>query len=122
MFEHIETKFVVLSIFCVVLLLFAVMITVGKSIHEKKPTKAHYVLFMLMIPAIIMPFMDSYYTTKDINENTKMFNEGITMKCYGGFTPYLVSKDKGWTISGESFIKEDFIADMTRCFPPEQNQ
>jgi hypothetical protein len=122
MFEHIETKVVVLSIFCVVLLLFAVMLVLGKSMHEKKPTKVHYFLFVLMIPAAIMPFMDSYYTTKYINNNTKMFNDGVTMKCYGGFTPYLVSKENGWTISGESFTKDDFIADRTRCFLPEQNQ
>jgi len=122
MFEHIGTKVVVLSIFCIVLLLFAVMLGLGKSMHEKKPAKVHYFLFLLMILAAIMPFIDSYYTTKYINENTKMFNDGITMKCYGGFTPYLVSKDNGWTLSGESFIKGDFTTDLTRCFPPEQNQ
>jgi len=122
MFENIETKTVIMSIFLIVLLLFAVMLALGKSMHEKKPTKAHYILFVLMIPAAIMPFIDSYYTTKYINDNTKLFNDGVTMKCYGGFTPYLVSRDNGWTLSGESFVKEDFIADMTRCSPPEYNQ
>lgn len=122
MFDHIETKLVIASLFCIGLLLLAVMLALGKSMHKNKPTKAHYILFALMIPAAIIPFMDSYYTTKYINDNTKLFNEGVTIKCYGGFTPYLVSKENGWSIHAESFVKEEFIADMTRCSPPEQNQ
>jgi len=115
MFDYITTHSIVLSVITFVILLLAIMVVLGKSMHENKPTKVHYFLFLLMIPLVLMPFIDSYSTSESIKENTKYFNDGTTIKCFGGLTPYLVSKDRGWSLDGMSFIKDDFIADATRC-------
>lgn len=120
MFEDIELKLVVVSIVLVVILLLALVAVHVKSKEEPELKVVKYFLIPLMGIAIVMPFYSADTKHNTTLQNTKFYNEGVPMKCFGGFTPYIISKESGWSIRGKSFVKEDFVADMTRCFMLEE--
>lgn len=93
MFEHINTGFIILSSMGAFTLSMVMLLVYGKSLKEKMPTsKVHYFLFLLLAVVVAIPFLGSFETTECIKENTKYFNTAVALKCYGGFTPYIVKK------------------------------
>ena len=64
---------------------------------------------------VTMPFVNGYQNYTTITENIKQFRDAKSLECYSGANSYLVSKQRGWELDGEQFLKGDLLMSVLRC-------
>lgn len=74
--------------------------------------KLFYLIFVL---AMGIPYMIGYQNYHTITKNIKEFRDHKSLECYSGTDSYLVSKQRGWELDGEKFLKEDLLVSVHRC-------
>lgn len=87
----------------------------GKAKSEKRSIKRPYIGFVIMALIVGFLFLDSYTTKKSIDENRALFKEGRELQCSTLTTSYLVSKQGGWKLHGEAFMKDSLLLDVRYC-------
>ncbi len=64
---------------------------------------------------IVLILSDGYTTKNTIDKNIAFFQEGSELKCSTFSTTYLVSRQTGWRLHNEAFIKDSILLDARYC-------
>lgn len=115
MFEYINPGAVIIS--GIVLFLHIGIFTLSLEIKNTKgkAQKSNKFSSFVIIVVLVAPFALSSYTNFTILENIEVFNNSKSLECHSGFNSYLVSKDSGWEISKDSFLKDSFLIRADKC-------
>ena len=85
------------------------IVTIGvlaKAKRDDKEIKIHYLLIALMAYTVWEILSSGVKTKNLIERNLALFQKNIELECHIGEKRYLVSKQRGWSVRGEDFIKE----------------
>jgi len=115
MIEYLDGGLVTAGVF----LLLVIFITSPNTRHKsKKEGKRHgmrmYAKIMIASYAALLLYQP-YSVMQDIKSNSASFKKGLTLKCITESASYLVSKESGWKIYGDSFTKDSLLIRGDRC-------
>ena len=115
MLEYTNTGFLILGgIACTMLLLGAILAS-GKAIHENRKSKAPYFFLGVAAFVIALTIGEGLDTKDTIEKNITKFQNGGELKCVTFAATYLVSKETGWQLRKEDFIKDSILLDARYC-------
>lgn len=115
MFEYINHGFILTSGILLFMAFSIFILEYGKTIEEGTTYKINKFVVFVVVFAIAMPLYDAHSTNSIIDSNVKSFNKREALKCFGGFSAYLVSKESGWELRGDSFLKESLLIRADSC-------
>ena len=115
MFEYSNTGILVMGSMALVAVFFTMILASGKAKSEKRSMKRPYIGFLIMAFIVVFILLDSYTTKNTIDENIALFKEGRELQCSTLTTRYLVSKQRGWKLHGEAFMKDSLLLDAGFC-------
>jgi hypothetical protein len=115
MIEYTSSGSTVFGIFALVSVLLATILAVGKAIHENRKTIAPYIGLPVAAVIVANILTEPISIKKTIQTNIALFEKGKELKCQTLGTTYLVSKQTGWKLHKDSFLKDSILVDARYC-------
>lgn len=115
MIKYTSSESTVFGIITLIMVLLATILAIGKATHENRKTIAPYIGLPVaaMIGAMILT--EPISIKKTIQTNIVLFEKGEELKCSTFGTTYLVSKQTGWKLHKDSFLKDSILLDARYC-------
>ena len=114
MFEYITTLDLTLSAICMVAIF---IIDIKHKINtDDSENRRPYLLSVIgTVIAFLMPMQQGYSRFNEIKENTDAFKKERELECRSSMNNYLVSKERGWKLKKDIFIKNDLFIRADYC-------
>lgn len=115
MFEYINPGAVILSGIILFLYIGIYILSLEKKQTKQKGRKSNKFPLFIIVMVLAAPLLLSSYTKSNILENLKVFNYAKSLKCSNFSNSYIVSKESGWEISEDSFLKDSLLIRADKC-------
>ena len=115
MIAYINPGFIILGSITIVAVFLAIILASGKAHSENKKTKATPIGFTVISFILVFILSDGYTTKNKIEKNIALFNNKSALRCATLGTAYLVSKQTGWKLDKEDFIKDSILLNARYC-------
>ncbi len=116
MLEHINLAILLMGILAFFAVGLSTLLAMGKAQTQNRSSKSPYIGFTIMTLIVIGVLLDGYTTKTTIEENITLFQEDKELRCAATFEGvYLVSKQEGWRLSQEAFVKDSMLIDAQFC-------
>ena len=80
----------------------------------RKDNRKPFAIGTLVISAIAL-LLSMYIPFHIANDNLKKMQAGVTLKCSNDTSEYLVSKEDGWKLHENSFLKNSLLIRADKC-------
>jgi len=109
MFEFIDSKIVVASVFAMI------AIALLEAVSDKKKKESVFNIKWIYLLLLFLPLVEAYSSYDSGLEMKEKFLDGATLKCHIEEFTYLVSKEEKWKIKSSYFTKESLLISADRC-------